>query len=204
MGNVRSYSSTPVHRSADFEQISWEVESKITLLNHPPLKDPIITEHRFFFDKDDNYLFSLTDNRRYKRKSEELVLTINGIQVFVRKEELKPPITSLPKEVVGFRMGVRRRVVYALAGYMVSIDELSVDSKSFFQLEVEGDAPKSVEDTFEVLRRTAELTHQAIAKLPAGVTVEFISPSKADWLQQNTVINPIVRGVKGWIQRLML
>lgn len=86
-----------------------ELEAKLTVLEPvdltkitwpPSFPRPVVLEtevqsvHVFRFDSDDQYIGSVTDNRKIKHKSEPTVINVSGIPI-MRREEL---VTPMPTE----------------------------------------------------------------------------------------------------------
>lgn len=187
----------------------WEVEAKVsviglkvTSLPFPFTENGVISEHRFFYDKDDEYLFSITDNRKMKQKTEPVDLTIDGIRILIRREK----ITSVPQQLpanAGFRIVTRKRYSGRYGDCLMTCDQLECGAYSLVQLEAEYMATiRTADNLVGALDSVAKTMRDLLNQLSPSVLVNYQSPEKYIWAKEVSPLLPTQREHKGWIQRL--
>ena len=184
----------------------WEIEAKVQVNALQKTRwfmpeDSVVSQHRFFYDEDDNYLFSLTDTRKFKQKTDKLVVTVGNVQVMLRKEL----ITAIPKVLppfAGFRLVTRTRSSCMVNNCLLTFDDCQSGSTHLYQIECEShDKVVTFDEGIQTVKNVAETMLQALA----GYTkVDYTGLEKYEWAKLVSVRLPTIRKNKTWFQKLCL
>lgn len=209
------FDRTPVREqpyfASDKEQV--EIEAKITLtrkLDILALAWPSnfrvevttkerVSQHVFFYDEADNYLYSVTDGSHFKMKTEPQIEVVDGVPVLIRWEVIKPYQCMEPLKYHRSRRLMRERTnlwlvdVLGSSRFFVCYDKCTSQSgEVLHQLEIEFACPTSNERVIEpALKDIVKLVKHAKLWSPHDFDITTDPLTKYDWLKQT-------KEVSGW------